>query len=269
MPVHSDDSGRRWVEMEFVVPGTPEQVWNAVATGPGMRAWFINADVDGREGGRIVFHFGPEATTSGPITTWEPPVRFGYEEHGWHGDAPAIATEIVVRARSGDECVVRMVHTMNTDSEDWDGELESFEKGWPGFFEVLRVYLRDCAGRPAAISGAMAPLETDLASSWVGLTTALNLHGADAGERRVAPTGAPALGGSVEIVHQDAENRYIMLRLDTPYDGVAMVGVSTCSTEHGMANASLFLYGDDAARIAAEQETVWAAWLSDRVRAVT
>ena len=27
MPLKKDDSGRRWVEMEFLVPGTPEQVW--------------------------------------------------------------------------------------------------------------------------------------------------------------------------------------------------------------------------------------------------
>ena len=35
MPVRKDDSGRRWVEMEFLVPGTPAQVWHAIATGPG------------------------------------------------------------------------------------------------------------------------------------------------------------------------------------------------------------------------------------------
>ncbi len=40
MPMKRDDSGRRWVEMEFLVPGTPEQVWQAIATGPGMSAWF-------------------------------------------------------------------------------------------------------------------------------------------------------------------------------------------------------------------------------------
>jgi hypothetical protein len=34
MPVKKDNSGRRWVEMEFLVPGTPEQVWHAIATGP-------------------------------------------------------------------------------------------------------------------------------------------------------------------------------------------------------------------------------------------
>ena len=268
MVVHKDDSGKRWVEMEFVVPGTPEQVWDAIATGPGMQAWFTKVKVDEGVGGRIVFHFGPEQTSSGPITVWEPPVRFGYEEHGWQGDAPALATEIVVTSRSGDECVVRMVHTMTTDADDWDGELESFEKGWPGFFEVLRIYLRDYAGRPGATAGAMAPLEIDAARSWVELTTALNLHGVDVGERREAPAGAPELGGRVELAHQDVENRYVLLRLDAPLDGVAVIGVGNCVGPHGMATASLYFYGDDARRVAAEQDEVWAAWLSNRVRAM-
>lgn len=30
MPIRKDDSGRRWVEMEVLVPGTPEQVWDAI-----------------------------------------------------------------------------------------------------------------------------------------------------------------------------------------------------------------------------------------------
>jgi uncharacterized protein YndB with AHSA1/START domain len=106
MPLKKDDSGRRWVEMEFLVPDTQEQVWNAIATGPGMSAWFVRATVDERVGGSVTFYFGEtdsdEDTSSGPVTAWEPPVRFGYEETGWSGDAPPVATEVVVTSRSDD-----------------------------------------------------------------------------------------------------------------------------------------------------------------------
>ena len=119
MPVKKDDSGRRWVEMEFLVPGTPEQVWQAIATGPGMSAWFTPTTVDERVGGAITFDFGDDncgdATSSGSVTAWEPPHRFAYEEHGWSGDAPPVATEVVVTSRSGDRCVVRMVHSLFTE----------------------------------------------------------------------------------------------------------------------------------------------------------
>ena len=32
-------NGRRSVQVEVEVPGTPEQVWQAIATGPGVGAW--------------------------------------------------------------------------------------------------------------------------------------------------------------------------------------------------------------------------------------
>ncbi|ESZ18472.1 hypothetical protein X737_18045 [Mesorhizobium sp. L48C026A00] len=35
MPIKKDETGKRWVEMEFI---TPEQVWRAIATGPGNTA---------------------------------------------------------------------------------------------------------------------------------------------------------------------------------------------------------------------------------------
>ena len=67
-----DDDGRRWIEMEFLVPGTPEQVWQAIATGPGMSAWFTPASVDERVGGTIEFDFGDVGGSQGVITVWEP-----------------------------------------------------------------------------------------------------------------------------------------------------------------------------------------------------
>jgi len=36
MRVKKDASGRREVQVEVEVPGTPEEVWRAIATGPGI-----------------------------------------------------------------------------------------------------------------------------------------------------------------------------------------------------------------------------------------
>ena len=41
MPVKKDESGRRSVQAEVEVPGTPEEVWEAIATGPGITSWFV------------------------------------------------------------------------------------------------------------------------------------------------------------------------------------------------------------------------------------
>jgi hypothetical protein len=31
VPIYKDENGKRWVEMQFLTPGTPEQVWQAMS----------------------------------------------------------------------------------------------------------------------------------------------------------------------------------------------------------------------------------------------
>ncbi len=261
MPLKRDDSGRRWVEMEFLVPGTPEEVWRAIATGPGMTAWFTPTEVDERVGGAISFDFGM-GTSSGTVTEWDPPRRFGYEEYGWSGEAPPVATEVIVTSHSGDRCVVRMVHSLFTSKDDWDDELEGFETGWPGFFEVLRVYLTNFAGKPAAIVHAMLQDSGPQNEMWATLTTALSLAGANVGERRETSSTAPRLAGVVERVHQDPVSRDLMIRLDEPTEGIAVVG--TCQMGDAASGmVTVFFYGDDATETAAGEQTKWKKWLAE------
>jgi uncharacterized protein YndB with AHSA1/START domain len=49
----------RTIEHEVEVAGTPEQVWQAIATGQGITGWFVPAKVEERAGGAIELHFGP------------------------------------------------------------------------------------------------------------------------------------------------------------------------------------------------------------------
>ena len=53
MPVKKDPNGRRYVEAEVEVPGTPEEVWRAIATGPGISSWFVPTQVEERVGGKV------------------------------------------------------------------------------------------------------------------------------------------------------------------------------------------------------------------------
>jgi uncharacterized protein YndB with AHSA1/START domain len=262
MPIKTDGTGKRWVEMDFLVPGTPEQVWQAMATGAGNAAWFTNATIEERVGGTLRFEFGPDMYSSGEVTIWEPPHRFGYVEREWDGDAPPIATEIVITRRSEDECAVRMVHMLFSPSNAWDGQMEGFEKGWPSCFETLRIYLRHFAGKKAASFNAVTKVDGDPARIWSRLTQELGLADANAGERRTTPSRPESLSGVVERAQEDAAQRSMTLRLDTPAPGLALLGV--CEAGSGvMANMSMFFYGDDAAERAAATQDLWRAWFSE------
>lgn len=260
MPIRKDEHGKRWVEMALVVPGTPEQAWRALATGPGNTAWFTKTRIEERVGGAIRFDFGPNGSSAGEVTAWEPPSRFGYVEREWFEGAPPVATEITLAARPGDGCLVRMTHALSAAEDDWDAHLEGFEQGWPAFFEVLRIYLAHFAGEKAASAFVMASVPADHLEVWKRLTASLGLAGANVGERRTTPAQPEALSGVVERIEQSGTQRYVMLRLDRPGPGVALIGTYRMG-EATNASVALYLYGDDAGQRAAASEPRWQEWL--------
>lgn len=260
MAIKYDGEGKRWVEMELDVQATPEQLWDAIATSRNA-AWFTKADIEPRVGGALRFDFGGGMISNGEVTTWDPPRVFGYVEREWAEGAPPVATEITITSRAGNRCVLRMVHSLFTSEDDWDDQLESFEGGWPAFFVALRAYLAHFAGAPGASFMAMAPATGDALAVWKRLCGVLDLAGAEVGERRSATTRVENLAGVVEHVHQDANVRYVMLRLDA---GLLLVGMYAKPTGISTSLCRYF-YGADAEARAAELEPTWRAWLSEQV----
>src|SRR5262245_17188270 len=118
MSLKKEPSGRRSIQVEVEVPGTPEQVWEAIATGPGISSWFVPTEV--RDDGTMVMHFGPGMDSVAERTAWEPPHRFAAESAGLGPEAPTLATEWIVEARAGGTCVVRVVHSLFAATDDWD-----------------------------------------------------------------------------------------------------------------------------------------------------
>ena len=256
MAVEKTDS-RRTVAVEVEVPGTPEQVWDTIATGPGISAWFVPTDVEPREGGAIAFHMDPGVDAPAIVTGWDPPRRFAYEERGWAANAPPLATEITVHARGG-VCTVRLVHSLFTSSDAWDDQLESFETGWPGLFQVLRLYLRDFAGQPCATIRVTSPAAASETEAWQSLRVAL---GIDGGSRHLRPgAGAPPLAGTI----QDSAivtPHVVLARLERPAPGVGLFGIYSWNDRIIM-SMTLYLYGEGTGRIAARDEAGWRAWAS-------
>src|SRR2546423_15614347 len=84
MSVKKEANGRRSVQVEFEVQGTPEEVWQALATGPGISSWFVPTDVEEREGKPVAvnYHFGPGIEISSVVTAWDPPRTFGQAGDG-------------------------------------------------------------------------------------------------------------------------------------------------------------------------------------------
>jgi uncharacterized protein YndB with AHSA1/START domain len=261
MSVKREPDGRRTVQVEVEVPGTPEQVWAAIATGPGISAWFVPATVEERLGGKLACTFGPGMDSVAKITGWDPPRRLTAESEGWMPGAPPMATEWSVTAKAGGTCIVRVVHSLFASTDDWDNQLEATEGGWPTFFAVLRLYLAHHAGQPSAIVQVMQPAAGTIDETWSQLARPLGLADKGVGQAVRSGAGAPPLAGTVERVSV-ADGRSSLVRLTEPSPGAAVIGAYSCGGV--MAMVSLYLWGPGAAATAQRERGAWEAWLGSR-----
>lgn len=262
MSVKKEASGRRSVQVEVVVPGTPEEVWNAIATGPGVSSWFVPTEFEESNGKPVAVkaNFGPGMVSQSDVTAWDPPRLFAAQGKGW-GGSPPIATEWSVEARAGGVCRVRVVHSLFSSTEDWDGQLEATEGGWPGFFRTLRIYLTHFRGQRATLMQFVAPVAGTESEAGESLTAAFRLNGLNVGQHWTAPEGVPVLGGVAEYVSQSPYDA--LLRLDKPGPGVAAFGAFNMGGQ-SMVAVSFYHYGDQAAETAARESPLWRAWIQER-----
>ena len=263
MPVQKDASGRRYVEAEVEVPGTPEEVWHAIATGPGVTSWFVPTTVEGRVGGTTTSNYGPGMDSAATITQWDPPHKFAAEGQD-EPDAPVIATEWTVEARGGGTCTVRVVHRWFADKDDWDEQFAGHSHGWLAFFRVLNAYLTHFRGQRGVPVQLMGVAPEPREAAWAAFTKPLGLAGAEVGQRVQTPAanGAPSLAGTVIWVGQTAWPE-LLVRLDQPAPGIAHL-VPHAMMGQVYLTTRFYFYGDQAAAAAARTETAWRSWLDAR-----
>ena len=260
MPVKKDASGRRSVEVETEVPGTPEEVWRAIATGPGISAWFVPTKLEEREGGAVVLDFGPGMESESVIKAWDPPRRFVAENSGGMGPgSPTVADEWTVEAKSGGTCRVRVVHSWFASADDWNNQFEDVEKGWPAFFRILGIYLANFRGQPGEVIPLMAMSPESKAAVWSRLLGSLGFGRLAEGQRVETAPGAPRLAGVVER-GVDKQREELFLRLEEPTSGVAHLAPMTMGKQVCL-SVRLYLYGAQARAVAAREAPVWQTWI--------
>jgi hypothetical protein len=251
-------TGKRWVQVETEVPGTPEEVWDAIATGPGVSSWFVPTKF---EDGKVISQFAPGMDGVADITAWDPPRSFSAISENMGPGAPPMATEWTVEAKAGGTCIVRVVHSLFASNDDWDGQLTGTESGWPSIFRVLRLYLTRFKGQPVASFQAMAMMPVkSAAEAWPRFTDTLSLP-SEAGAPWTAPAGAPPLTGRVEWTEPEKHTQ--LVSLEGPVSGMLML-MACGAGDQTMLFLGFFLFGNGAKEPAAHAEPAWQAWLEER-----
>ena len=138
------------------VPASPDEVWAAIATGPGIDSWFMGRnEVKAGAGGAVRTVFGEYAPEL-EITGWDPARWFAYSS-GRAPDGRFIAYEFLIEGRAGGSAVLRTVTSGFLPGDDWADEFEAMALGGELYFRTLVEYLTHFAGRFATPVTAFGP----------------------------------------------------------------------------------------------------------------
>jgi uncharacterized protein YndB with AHSA1/START domain len=234
---------------EITLDATPEQVWEAIATGPGIDAWFMGRNqVEPREGGRTSMTIAGQ-TEEGVVTAWEPGRRLAYRGGSPDG-AEFMAFEWLIEGRDDGTCVLRLVQS-GVLGDDWETEYDALTKGWDMYLHQLAQYLGHFRGRPVAPVMAMAPGAGDAGHVWSVLSAGLGLdRPATEGDKvLLTPEGLAPIEGVVDYVSPEVlgvRTEDGLYRFIRGYEGSVAVG------HH--------LFAGDVDQ--EEAERAWQAWLS-------
>ena len=264
MSVKKEASGRRSVQVEVEVPGTPEEVWRAIATGPGISSWFVPTRSEERVGGQLVCNFGPGMDSTATITAWDAPKRFAAEGSMGGPESPTVATEWTVEARAGGTCVVRVVHSLFASTDDWDNQLDGLEQGWPMIFRILQRYLADFRGASSSAMQFVSMAAGSEAATWEKMGGELGLLHAAKEQKWAAPAGLPRMSGVVHALGEGMHANTVMVRLDSPVPGTAYVGAFPCGGSMAQVYMGVFLYGANAKAAVDRDEPLWQKWIDER-----
>jgi uncharacterized protein YndB with AHSA1/START domain len=255
------------VEMVFELPGTAEQVWQAIATGPGISSWFVPTDLDERLGGSIVAHMG-ETDSPGRVTGWEPNRRLAYEEPEWaalagHEGEPVtpLATEFLIEAQSGGTCVLRVVTSAFGTGADWEQEfIDEMEQGWRPYFDRLRLYLAHFPGQHATVLEASRSI-TGRAYDAVlaAMCESLGVDRVDGGAGQAVE--ARGVKGQVERI----DEYDLLVRVTDPVPGFLGIGAWGLGQDEAkptvMAMVQGHFFSDDAPGFVERERPRWQEWL--------
>jgi uncharacterized protein YndB with AHSA1/START domain len=244
-------------ELELTVSASPEQVWQAIASAEGISAWMVPAEVDPRLGGAVAFHMGPDVSSRGRITAFEPARRIAYEEDwaalvGHDGaDVTPLLTEFLVEATSGGTCVVRVVTSAFGRGADWENEFwEDMEVGWAPLLDNLRLYLAHFPGQAATHLSAGTKVATSPIEAIVAVRDALG----------VAAVGDAVTTRDIRGHLERSLDKNLLVRVDEPVPG--LMSFSSFGVDGGTdVYLQGYLFSDHAPAYVARELPRWQAWL--------
>jgi len=133
------------VRREVVLPGTPEQVFDAVTRE--TAAWMFPIDVDAGVGG-----LGPDDPK---VRVWDPPEHVAIRVEGPEGYFNAL--DYLIEGRDGGTAHLRYVHSGVLMTGDWDAQYDGVGAHTDFYLHSLGEYVGHFAGRAVEYLAVFGP----------------------------------------------------------------------------------------------------------------
>lgn len=189
---------------EIDLVATPEQVWEAIATGPGVDSWFMgHTEIRPGEGGsrRLDMTDSMGFVQTSAITGWESRQQLAFREDDPDGTFTAV--EYQIEGREGGITRLRFAHYGILTGDDWQAQYDGMQAGDRMYLEQLATYLKYFPGRHATSNlFLVGPTVPDNQRVWSRFATALSLSEViTLGARvRLNVPGLPATDGVVAFL---------------------------------------------------------------------
>jgi hypothetical protein len=169
-----------------ILPATPEEVWDAVATKAGLAAWLFPEEGDPGDQAKV----------------WDPPhhLSIRQEQGDWFN-----ALEFIIEGRDGGTTLLRYVHS-GIIVGDWDNQYDAVNQHTDFYLHTLGQYLAHFKGRPATYigdvpGGIQAPMTTATPDGFTRFQRALGLpEAATQGDSVRLTAGPEPIDGIVDYL---------------------------------------------------------------------
>jgi uncharacterized protein YndB with AHSA1/START domain len=161
------------LSQELELSATPEQVWDAIATGPGVDSWFMGRTELGTSTGGPANLTMMGHTEQASITAYEPGARLATRTEE-SPDGRFMAFEYLIEGRGGGTTVLRLVQSGML-GDDWETEFEAMKAGWPIYRATLREYVTHFTGRTPAVTTLVRPGAGGPDAVWKVVTESLGV----------------------------------------------------------------------------------------------
>jgi uncharacterized protein YndB with AHSA1/START domain len=240
------------INEQITVNATPDQVWQAIATGPGIDSWFMgHSEVESREGGRnTMTMFGQ--TSASTITAWEPGRRFAFRGDADPENGTFMGFEYLVEGRGDGTTVIRFVHSGLLAGDDWESEYDALRDGDPMYLRKLATYVEHFAGRTSDYNILVPGPEVSADRVWPAFAAVLGVTG-ELKEGAPVSVTVPGLPVDDGVVAFTKDQVYVGVR--TP-DGMYVL-------MHGYRHGVFVSYHSyDKVTDEQEIESAWQSWLT-------